>query len=349
LRIVLVQPEFFGTEKAIIEEYKRSGFDVYPIVRRIGFTNPLLLLKSKLGFDVSRELTKYWSRLSAEIESICFKQKPDALVVTQGMQLIPDAVERIKKHCITVLSMSDRISSFPELLERLKHYDIVYSYSKEEASILHNQGISVGYSHMGYDSEIYTDIDCNKNIDICFVGTMYKERRMILEKLAYDFADKNIEFYGKYVSLVNIKQYLVWLNNNKLRKAFKNKNLTTEEVNLLYNHSKICLNINRANMSKEWTTRLLEILGTNSFQIVEKNDVINRDFGHCLCQYSNYDDLREKIKFYLENDAERKAIAQKGYDKVRNNYTLSIEKKVYFEELKSKILSLQGAEKRYFC
>ncbi len=348
LKCILVQPEFFGTENSTIKSLEDNGFDVIPIIRRIGFKNPLLLLKQKLGFNMKRNEDKYYSKLSAEIEELCLKEKPDVLFVTQGLQVLPDAVDRLRKHCITILGLSDRLSLFPQLKERVSHYDIVFTYSKEEIEILNNMSVSALYSYMGYDDTVYYPLDLEKDIDICFVGTMYGERRDILEKIAKDFPHYKIAFYGKYASPLHTDEYFRWVRDPEIHRAFMNKNLKRAEVNELYNSSKICLNINRNNMSKEWTPRIVEIMGTNSFQIVKRNSLIEKDFHDCVCMYDGYDDLKRNIEYYLEHDEERKAMAEKGYIIASENYSLRVRQKIRYDKCKEVIHALHNKQPRSF-
>lgn len=349
MRCVAVVPEFFGTEDYILKTYIENGLDVYPVVKRIGFSNPFLLIKSGLGFNMDNDLERYWVNLSNYIEDYCNKVKPDLIIVTQGMQLLPDAVKRLKKSCVTVLRMSDRISLFPQLEERLKYYDFVYSYSKEEVDYINSIGYEACFYPGGFDSDTYYPIDdMSKDIDICFVGTMYSERVNILEKLARDFEDYTVAFYGKYVKPTSIGKYVSWIKGSKGLRAFKNKNLSRDAVNKLYNRSKICLNINRANMINEWTPRILEIMGSKSFQIVEGNDSIDSSFRDCLCQYYGYDDLVNKIHYYLTHEEERNTIAINGYLLSKEKYTSRYRSKVFLERLKADTRSILNSEKRVF-
>ncbi len=346
MRCVAVLPEFFETEKWTIKVYEENGLDVYPVINRIGFSNPFLLAKAKLGFDMKKDLNRYWIRLSEHIENYCKTIKPDVLIVTQGMQLLPDAVDRLRKTCVTVLRMSDRISLFPELEERLKHYDLVYSYSIDEVDYIKSMGYEASHSFSGYDADVYFPLECKKDIDICFVGTMYKERVELLEKIASDFKDLNLAFYGKYTSPAHPGQYLSWVRGKNGLHAFKNKNLSREEVNQLYNRSKICLNINRQNMVNEWTPRIFEIMGTNSFQIVEGNARIDNKFHNCLCQYSGYSDLLKKIQHYLENEKERREIAQRGYNTAVSEYCSRLRTRFLLDEIKQKTAQILENECR---
>lgn len=348
IKCVLVVPDFYGTENSIITSLEDNGFEVIPVIRVIGLKNPFLMLKGALGFDMQQDNDKYYSKMSSEIEEICFKEKPDVLLVVQGLQVLPDTLDRLRQHCVTVLSLSDRLSLFPQLYGRVSHYDIVFTYSKEEIENLRALGVSAYYSYMGYDDSVYHPVSTVKDIDICFVGTMYPERREILEKVALDFSQYNIAFYGRYATPFEPDEYLRWIRKSEFHRAFKNKKLKRDDVNKLYNRSKICLNINRKNMTNEWTPRIIEIMGTNSFQLVERNALIEKDFNDCVCMYDNYDNLKEYIKYYLDNDAERCAIAEKGYETASGNYTLKIRKKIKNDICKGIIYALQKEQPRSF-
>ena len=125
----------------------------------------------------------------------------------------------------------------------------------------------------------------------------------------------NVQVYGYYVGKFDyIKKYKRVHSIEK--EIFTNTSLPPDKVNELYSRSKICLNINKQQTVYGGNMRLYEILATNSFQITNFNDYIEDEFCGCVESYKNTEELLQKIVYYLDHENERKAIAQRGYDKV---------------------------------
>ena len=60
-------------------------------------------------------------------------------------------------------------------------------------------------------------------------------------------------------------------------------------------------------------------MGAGGFLLTEKWEGLEDDFipGTDLAVFSNEEEFKEKIEYYLKNWQERKAVARKGYEKVQ--------------------------------
>ncbi|MDD5571984.1 MAG: glycosyltransferase, partial [Bacteroidales bacterium] len=101
--------------------------------------------------------------------------------------------------------------------------------------------------------------------------------------------------------------------------------LNDKNFNKIINQSKI--NISPLKSGDKSTLqvkgRLFEVAACNSFQLAEKNELVNDFFieEKEIITYSDYDDLLEKIKYFLNNEAERNNIAQNAYRRVIAEHT----------------------------
>lgn len=57
--------------------------------------------------------------------------------------------------------------------------------------------------------------------------------------------------------------------------------------------------------------------------IVDNNKFIDEYFSDKVVSYKNYDDLKNKIKNYIDNKNLRASIAEKGYQEVIKNHTFT--------------------------
>lgn len=104
----------------------------------------------------------------------------------------------------------------------------------------------------------------------------------------------------------------------------------------IYHHSKIVLNswVNGGwpsgrekcgyNTIGYYNWRYFEVMGSGSFQLCEWQESTEGwpyEEGEHLETWKDYDELVEKIKYYLEHEEERKEIARNGYELTQQNFT----------------------------
>ena len=132
-----------------------------------------------------------------------------------------------------------------------------------------------------------------KIYDFIFVGSLYPERRKILEKLETKFKVKVFS------------------------------NLFGEEMVKVYNQSKIVFNKSAAG---ETNLCLFEALSCGSFLISDRlapevgleDLLVNKKH---LILYDTENDLMGKVAYYLSHEQERETIAEQGRNEVLNKHT----------------------------
>lgn len=102
------------------------------------------------------------------------------------------------------------------------------------------------------------------------------------------------------------------------------KSLT--EMPIIFNQSKINLNITAKSIRSGLSLRIFDVLGCGGFLITnyqaELPDVF--DIGTDLVAYESMEHLKELCAYYLAHDEEREAIAKNGYEKVKNMHTYDV-------------------------
>lgn len=97
-----------------------------------------------------------------------------------------------------------------------------------------------------------------------------------------------------------------------------------KEAPYIFYNSKINLNITSCTIESGIPQRVLDILGCGGFCLTNYQPEIAEYFvdGEELVMYSSLDDLFKKVEYYLQHEEERKGIAQKGYLKVKKEFSL---------------------------
>ena len=333
--VIVITRKFHGTILGAISPTNVNDFNVngvfvwYPVkYSKIDLLILPFLRLFHIDFDIFLEKRK--KRQNEKILNLCARYNPKAVYVVQGIQLYPGTIRTIKEKCFIAAGMTDRISLFPELTECLPFYDVLYTYSIEDAKYAKDLGTeSVFVPAQG--GEFYKPLNLKRNIDLSFVGVMYPERLELLKQLVYDLPDLNIVIYGKYCSRLNFLKNIEWFFDKRLRKCFKNTEISEKATNKLYNTSKICLNLNRSNAGNSWAGRFTSILKTKSFQIMTYNEFAYKAFSDSLALFTNIEELKHKIRFYIDEEQKRIDMVESCYNKYfdeSNGYVFSIGKDI---------------------
>jgi glycosyltransferase involved in cell wall biosynthesis len=136
-----------------------------------------------------------------------------------------------------------------------------------------------------------------KEHDLVFVGTFNPanvERNIVLDKLSEDF---NLTWIGKR-------------DANEMRGT---------ALNNLYAKTKVVIG-DSVISPKYWSNRIVETLGRGGFLIHKEVEGLKEEYPY-LVTYTDYEDLKAKIEYYIKHNKEREEIVKKNFEWVRDNYT----------------------------
>lgn len=239
----------------------------------------------------------------------------------------------------------------PDFLRKLNIYKALYSADDPGATYLINIPYLHAYDHVFYVDPVYSpDMDMQekmrycgmknadwlpisafdfefepskdegrlfsqeRDIDVIYVGKFWRQKMDTLVKVKKAMGSK-FKMYGLFrwkhnLYLNIIHQYGGWV-----------KPISHQDRVKLYQRSKIGFNIhwNEYGLGNQ---RLYHLPANGVMQISDCADHLGRIFkpDQEIAAYRNADELIDKIKYYLKNDAERQAIAKAGYQRVMKDY-----------------------------
>ena len=261
-----------------------------------------------------------------EIENIDLRisqYKPDILFIINP-NIPSNIMEKWKLNMRVICWMVDSIVNNKnyEILQGCENF--VYEPCSKE--YLASKKIKARYCPVGYNGSYENTNNFSEKIfDVVFVGTLYKNRKKLLIKLAEEANKRNwkLVIYGPvFKKRYFWKKIIFKLKYPALYSCIKNGAVSPKTIASIYKQSKICLNIHDQR-NKGVNPRTFEILATNSFELIDKRefyDILLPDKD--IVVYDNIDNLIDKIDYYLHNEKIRENIASNGFYKVVNNRSL---------------------------
>jgi spore maturation protein CgeB len=123
--------------------------------------------------------------------------------------------------------------------------------------------------------------------------------------------DLPLEIYGKWSKQARF--------NFALKKHLVAKGIWGEPLLQLYNDSKIVLNITNWDPARHvaLNQRVFDVPATGAFLLTDYSPELQEHYklGEEIVCFTDVEDLKEKARYYLANDALREEIARKGYER----------------------------------
>ncbi len=279
-----------------------------------------------------RTLT-YWSGIAKHVDYFFTIQKDDFFKELENMGLhnfyyiplacLPSFHDRIAKNSNNDADIKGADKNYNKNNTANNNYDSVSYNNNDDDTIIDNNDVSNKRNNSNdandADNNVnkYDDDEKKYGSDVSFAGAGYFNRKNVFAKLT----DFNFKIWGND-----------WIADMPLSLLIQDggKRFTEEEAVKIYNYSKI--NINLHSSMWHWdinpdgdflNPRVYEILGCGGFQLVDRRRYLKGIFedGKDLVVFDSVEDLRKKIRYYLDNEAERSAIAEHGYNTVRKHHT----------------------------
>jgi spore maturation protein CgeB len=160
--------------------------------------------------------------------------------------------------------------------------------------------------------------------DVAYLGSYIKGKERT-DKYLRPCTNFNFGLYGNWnPAYYRFRYWRNWpwlLPSRKRYMRLSHGKLAQEKVAVLYSSAKININFSIASANK-WNVisfRTYEILACKGFLITDSNSKVKAELKGKVIFSTGGDDLRDKIKYYLEHETERLAIAQAGYEYALDN------------------------------
>ena len=313
-KILLIAPKFHSVNRTITSlleiKYKIKVFEHperYPefFFARLFFKSLELI---KLGFVI-----EFYNRyLNRKIVELYHEFKPDIVIVIKGHKITKESILEMEKSK-NFLWMMDDFNNVENFNQNAQFYDNIIVFDEENFESLSKNEVSCIYAPLALDNQIYKKLVIEKKFDVTFIGSLNKYRLDVFKNVIDEFGNLNINIFGK-LSSYRLIFYKIRIKFSKYKKNFVFKDVSAEESNIIYNQSKVVINLHQ-NKSKSGTNlRFFEIIGSGTIQIVNEKKFISENFGELVVTFNNTSDL---IKVLAKVLSELPAHLEK-LEKIRN-------------------------------
>lgn len=184
-----------------------------------------------------------------------------------------------------------------------KYFTLSLTTSKSALLKYEVEGAKPMYKDYAGNEKVYKNLHLEKLYDVCFIGSDYGIRRQYIEYLR----QQGISVYTK---------------GDGWEEGFAKD----DEMIEIFNRSKIVLGFSTVGSSDDiyiLKGRDFEVPLTGSFYITGYHEELKEYFtlGQDIETYTSKENLLQKIRYYLDNENKREAIALCGYTKCSKQYT----------------------------
>ncbi len=257
-----------------------------------------------LGHEVIRYNYRARARALSSIKKrdddlikLCYASKPDIILFAKCNNMHYRVVEECRKVTTTIMWMPDCGPNIDaEFGAKLGHCDFIFCSAQDVVDLAKRYCPNSYRLQGGYDSKVHYPIDVPKKRDAVFIGTLR-------------------DYRIKYKKEVNFEVVTGVYNKNHSR---------------VVSESRINLNFNKGRAT---SNRIYKLMAAGGFVLTMPWAGMSEDFGigiH-LDIFSNSEQLKHKIDFYLKDSWLRERIANQGYEKVKEYDNINYAKRILKE------------------
>lgn len=258
-----------------------------------------------------------WSGRNAsfnrDIRSLVNAHQPDVIFMqlqTAGV-LDKHTAAYISQRAFTMNWTGDVRTPLPQWFKDIApHIGITLFTNMNDVDHMRNHGFKADYLQIGVPNKIFTAKgEIKESADIVFMGNnvggfpLSSERRQMVDLLR--------QRYGKQFKVYGVG----WQGADYIPEQ-------TEEVKY-YRGCKIAINFSHFKYKRYSSDRILRAMASGPMVLSHHYPEIEKEFniGEHLDVWDNFDQLFEKIDYYLNNENKRKEIARAGCAHVHMNHT----------------------------
>jgi spore maturation protein CgeB len=257
--------------------------------------------------------------------------RPHWILVIRAHEFVDaQLVAELKRECGVEQVVGWRVDGpldSPDLLADARIYDLYFCSHRHGYDPVSDR---IGYLPVyGMDFALYRNfyVDTPRPYahDLVLVGGHNERRAQFVGQLL----DLPLELYGKWGKHAR--------RNESLRRRVKSRGAWGEALLRLYNTSKVVLNITNWDPARyvALNQRVFDVPATGAFLLTDYSPELEEHYriGEEIACFASAGELEEKARYYLTHDAQREAVARRGYARALTLPTVADRMRTVLREL----------------
>ena len=270
------------------------------------------------------------------------RERPDlVLVIPFTDQLIPDIVDEINRHTITVGYFFDDMWRIAYARFWARHFRFITTSDSDGLRKFHAAGhTNVIFSPFCCNQRVFCKQNLPKKYDVSFVGQYHPLRAWYLRVLRRAGISVDVWGSGWGTGRLNDAEMIQVFNQSKINLNLSN--CVSWDLRYLASSPRAVRNTLASVLKRDRKTREqvkgrhFEINACGSFQLSYYVEGLERCYqiGEEIAIYASPGELVEKIRHYLKYQNERETIAQRGYRRTLTEHTMEKRLAAIFEAVR---------------
>jgi spore maturation protein CgeB len=272
----------------------------------------------------------------ALLETITRECPSVTIVVPYTDQLIPEVMDEINRHTITVGYFFDDMWRIKYARFWANHFAFITTSDVNGPQKFREAGHdNVIYSPFACNHRIFVKKDLPKKYDVTFVGQYHPCRAWYLGELGR--AGISVQAWGGGWKTERLSQENMVNVFNQSRINLNLSNSVSWDVRYLLRLDRpvretlrawrgtfLALSQHDSKVREQVKGRHFEINACGSFQLSYYVEGLERHYqiGDEIALYASPEELVEKVRYYLKHEDEREVIAQRGYERTLREHTM---------------------------
>jgi hypothetical protein len=322
MKVLVCGYEHFGYVKSIAR-----GFQQLDHVERDAFIHPYApVRKMREGSWVKR----FWHGMETRKINRGILERSqaggyDLILCIEGGCMLPETVERISQKTKIALWCLDSLRLLNLDLGVLKAFTRVFFFEPADLKIFPEGA----YVPIGFDHTTYRRLNPKQvNHDLIWIGSPRKDRLPKLDRIARFAKEtgRSFSIYSRFYSKKAQKKELEIHYPFLFQAIRKNARISPGEANLLYNSSRIAVNLHLHDVySQGVNPRTLEVPGSGCFLLTDHRSEIAKmfDIETEVATFRDMDEFEVKAEYYLAHEKEREDMAERAHRKAHSEHTFA--------------------------
>jgi len=326
-KIIIVTPDRSFFRDPHVSAFEALGYECATFSSRNGFVyHPWFRrLSRKISFLGSLKKFKV-NLINKGLLDLVKRYKPQYVFVQKGETISPATINSIKGlRVVTVNFYND--FEWSVISKIAPHYDYFFTQHQEILNRLWRELNLKNCFYMAHAAEPLRNpfINRENKYPVSFVGTYNPKIYPNREKYLLTIKDIGLNVWGNDD----------WVNTS-LRECFHGRSHGDERFDI-YRQSKIVIDINWEHVQSDGiSVRPFEVTASGAclFADLVKQDIKSvYEEGKEFVSFSSGEELRKRVKYYLEHEREREEIARAGYNRTITEHTYAHRMKQLFDTM----------------